>query len=245
MSVSQTQFSAGLLNADIPAPVGLENPDGAQASKRYDVYRNNVAVGLSDALEAAFPVVRKLVGDEFFRAMAGVYLRKHPPQNPLMMFYGEQMPKFLMRFEPAFSLPYLPDVARLELAMRQAYHAGDAAPIDADALVALAPDRLMATMVDLSPAVHVIKSSHPIASIYLANTQANAPKPLRGPECALITRKGFDPTVRAITQSAADFILGLQSGKSLGVAMATAGRDLNLGETIQILLSQHAISDIN
>ena len=45
-----------------------------------------------------------LVGDKFFRAMAGFYLRKLPPTSPLMMFYGDMMPKFLRRFEPAKSL---------------------------------------------------------------------------------------------------------------------------------------------
>jgi hypothetical protein len=79
MTVRQTTFRQGLLDPTMPAPEGLINPDGAQATKRYDVYRNNVAVSLSDALESAFPVIRKLVGDQFFRAMAGVYLRKHPP----------------------------------------------------------------------------------------------------------------------------------------------------------------------
>ena len=100
MIVTQTAFRKGLLDPGLPAPEGLQNPDGAQATKRFDVYRNNVAVSLSDALEAAFPVVRKLVGDEFFRAMAGVYLRKFPPSSPLMMFYGEHLPQFLKRFEP-------------------------------------------------------------------------------------------------------------------------------------------------
>ena len=68
-------------------------------------------IGLTEALEAAFPVVRKLVGDEFFRAMAGVYLRTHPPKTPLMMFYGEAMPQFLSRFGPTKKFGYLPDIA--------------------------------------------------------------------------------------------------------------------------------------
>ena len=65
MTVSQTAFRHGLLDPALPAPDGLVNPDGAPATKRFDVYRNNVAVSLSDALESAFPVIRKLVGDNF------------------------------------------------------------------------------------------------------------------------------------------------------------------------------------
>ena len=67
------------------------------------------------------------------------------------MFYGDMMPKFLRRFEPAKSLPYLPDMATLELAMRHAYHAGDTDPIGAATLGALAPEKLMGARLILAP----------------------------------------------------------------------------------------------
>ena len=104
-----TAFTHGLLRPEAPVPTGLCNPDGSAASKRFDIYRNNVAVGLTEALRTGFPVLRALVGDEFFTAMAGVYLRAHPPSTPLMMYYGEAMPSFLAGFAPVAHLPYLPD----------------------------------------------------------------------------------------------------------------------------------------
>jgi len=58
MIVSQEAFTKGLLDAQLPAPDGVINPGGEPATKRYDVYRNNVAVSLSDALETAFPVIQ-------------------------------------------------------------------------------------------------------------------------------------------------------------------------------------------
>ena len=151
--MTQTQFVTALLSPTTPPPDGLTNPDGSPAQKRFDVYRNNVAVGLSDALEQAFPVVRKIVGAEFFRAMAAVYVRNFPPSSPLMMFYGAEMASFLKGFVPVKGLPYLADVARLELALRQAYHAADATPIAAEALGSLAPDQLMRTKLRFAPAV--------------------------------------------------------------------------------------------
>jgi len=244
MIVDQATFTKGLLDASIPAPEGLTNPDGAQATKRYNVYRNNVAVSLSDALEAAFPVIRKLVGDQFFRAMAGVYLRQHPPSSPLMMYYGEAMPDFLAAFEPAAHLTYLPDIARLELAMRQSYHAADAAPIQAEALQALAPDALMATTFRFAPAVHLLRSDFPIAAIYRANTQ-NGPKPVMKAETALITRPEFDPMLHTLDQPAADCLAALIAGETLEAAIAAGGDALDLGALLGLLLGQGAIIDLN
>ena len=246
MIVTQTAFRKGLLDPGLPAPEGLQNPDGAQATKRFDVYRNNVAASLSDALEAAFPVIRKLVGDEFFRAMAGVYLRKFPPSSPLMMFYGEHLPQFLTRFEPTKNHRYLPDIARVELAIRKSYHAADAAPIDGQALAAIAPEDLMALCMTIAPAVQVVSSKdYPIHAIYIANTRDNAPKPEPGAESVLIARPQFDPTIHKISTADATCIKALQDGKSLGMALAEAGDDLDLGATLGLLLSQRAITDLN
>ena len=244
MTVTQAAFKAAMLDPTAIVPTGIVNPDGAPASKRFDVYRNNVAVSLSDALEAAFPVVRKLVGDEFFRAMAGVYLRKHPPKTPLMMFYGDAMPQFLSRFEPAKSIGYLPDIAKVELAIRHAYHAADASPIAQQALGEIAPDALMGAKLRIAPATQTVTSDYPIHAIYRANTIANAPKPVMQAEAVLITRAGFDPELNPINAAAATCIDALKAGQSLGQAMATADDSLDLGAVLGLLLSQSAVTEI-
>ncbi len=244
MIVRQAAFKTAMLDPAAPVPDGIINPDGAPASKRFDVYRNNVAVSLSDALEAAFPVVRKLVGDEFFRAMAGVYLRKHPPKTPLMMFYGEAMPQFLRRFEPAKSIGYLPDIAAIELALRHAYHAADAAPVDANALTTIAADALMGIRLRIAPATQTVTSDFPVHAIYRANTVAGAPKPVMQAEAVLVTRAGFDPELHLINAAAATCISALKDGQSLGQAMATADDTLDIGAVLGLLLAQGAVTEI-
>ena len=244
MTFTQNAFQSAILDPAAAVPDGIMNPDGAPAQKRFDVYRNNVAVGLSDALEAAFPVLRKLVGDEFFRAMAGVYLRKHPPKTPLMMFYGEAMPQFLSRFGPAKSIAYLPDIARLELALRHAYHAADATPVNARALAALTPEALMGAKLRLAPATRTITSNYPIHAIYRTNTVTDAPKPVMQAEAVLITRAGFDPEIHAVNAAAVACVEALQRGQSLGQALATADDTLDLGALLGLLLAQGAVTEI-
>lgn len=244
MTFTQAAFQAAILDPEAAVPDGVINPDGAPAQKRFNVYRNNVAVSLADALETAFPVVRKLVGDAFFRAMAGVYLRKHPPRSPLMMFYGDAMPQFLGRFGPAKSIAYLPDIARLELALRHAYHAADASPIDAQTLSTLAPDALMGAKLRIAPATQTVISDYPIHAIYCANTQTDAQKPVMRAESVLITRAAFDPEIHVINAAAATCVAALQKGQSLGQAMASADKTLDLGAILGLLLAQGAVTEI-
>ncbi|MEJ6401329.1 DNA-binding domain-containing protein [Yoonia sp. 2307UL14-13] len=240
MNVDQATFRDGLLNPDMPAPDGLRNPDGQAARKRFDVYRNNVAVSLTEALETAFPVIRKLVGDQFFKAMAGVFLRQHPPSSPLMMFYGAEMPAFLSNFGPAQSVPYLPDIARLELALRHAYHAADAAPLDPQALGALAPDALAAGRLRFAPAICLVRSNYPIYGIHRANTRSDAPKPAMQAEAVLVTRVQFDPEIHPLDTATADCMAALIDGVPLGDAIG----DCDIGALLGLLLGQGAVTEI-
>jgi len=221
MSVTQTAFTRAVLDPAAAVPDGLTNPDGVPATRRFNVYRNNVAVSLTEALEMAFPAIRKLVGDTNFKILAGAYLRAYPPRSPLMMHYGQDMPDFLNGFDPVKSLGYLPDVARLELALRASYHAADAAPVAPGVLQALPPDRLMAARLRLAPAVRLIRSRWPVGSIWTFNMQPDAPKPENRGENVLITRAEFDPVLTVLAPGGGAFVAELGKGQPLGDAFET------------------------
>lgn len=235
---SQHHFAAALLQPDRAPPRGVVNPGGAPATKRFDVYRNNVAVGLADALETAFPVTRKLVGDDFFRAMAGVFLRAHPPRSPLMMLYGAELPGFIDGFAPAASLPYLGDIARLEQALRESYHAADAPAFDPSGLAALPPERLETLRLAAAPATRLVRSPHPIFGIWSANTGGSGA--MAGPQSVLITRPGFDPAPHLLTEAQADIAVRLFAGATL----AEAGTDdAALTATLGTLFASGALTE--
>ena len=222
MNTGQADFSQALLEPGLAAPVGLMNPNGVQVTKRFDIYRNNVAVSLTEALEAAFPVISKLLGEGNFKTLAGVYLRRYPPGNPILMFYGLQMPEFLQGFEPVQSLAYLPDVARLELALREAYHAADAEPLEPETLQAMPPERLMASRVVFAPAMRLVRSRWPIHSIWRFNMEDGAAKPEPKGENVLLTRPDFDPVLTTLPPGGDAFISALTRGERFGSAVEQA-----------------------
>jgi len=245
MTVAQDDFVSALLRPDADVPLGLSDPEGRPAGKRFDVYRNNVAVSLTEALRTAFPVVRKLLGDQNFDAISGVYLRQHPPRTPLMMFYGEDMPQFLAALPPVQKWGYLPDVARLELALRQAYHAADADAIDPAALQSVPPDALVATRIVLAPAATVISSPWPVHGIWQFNMEDGAPQPANRAEDVLIARPGFDPAVFLLPSGGGAFIEALKAGNPIGAAFDAALQDradFDLPNTLGTLLAAEAIT---
>lgn len=238
----QTEFTQALLDSSRTPPEGLIDPKGRPAGKRFDVYRNNVAVSLTQALEQGFPVIAKLVGDEFFKAMAGVFLRAHPPEDPRMASYGGRFPGFLQSFAPVKHLPYLADVAKLELGLRQSYHAADVATLDVQGLD---PSQVMALRPRMAPASLVLQSSFPIFSIWRANTEADAPKVIMAPESVLITRPLFDPAPHLLPLGGFDLARNLKGRQSLSDAMTATMAALpqaDLSALLTLFLSTNALT---
>jgi hypothetical protein len=242
--MTQSTFTAALLDPALPPPAGLQDADGRPAGRRYDVYRNNVAASLTEALRQAFPVIERLLGSEYFTALANMFWHAHPPTSRRMMLYGAEMPRFLATFPPLAHLPYLPDVAKLEQALRIAYHAADAAPIAADRLGGLAPDTFLAAKLTFAPAVQLITSGHPILSIWQANTKTDAPPLAAGPQSVLILRPQLDPAPHLLPDAATTFLNLLMAGATVGDAMEIAGPDLDLNFSLSLLIGGGAITHL-
>ncbi|NNE89727.1 MAG: DUF2063 domain-containing protein [Silicimonas sp.] len=245
MSVGQTELREAILDPDAKRPDGLSDGKGHVAGRRFDVYRNNVAVSLAEALETAFPTIVKLVGAENFRVLAGIFLRQHPPSSPLMMFYGAEMPTFLETFEPAKSLPYLPGIAQLEVALRESYHAPDSQPVD-PAAFEIAPEALMASTLGLAPSLRLIRSRFPIHAIWRFNHEDGAPKPQMAAEDVVILRPDMDPEPHLLAPGGGAFVEALLKGKPLGEAheLALVDAAFDLAQTLSLLIGAGAITHI-
>jgi hypothetical protein len=243
----QVAFVRALLDPHLPPPAALKDPGSAQ---RFEIYRNNVIGGLINALCERFPVCLRLVGEEFFRPMAYTYVSSSLPRTRILSEYGETFAAFIAGFEPASDLPYLPDIARLEYAAGQAYHAVDATPLSLDFLRNLLPHRLEAATASLHPSAQVIRSEYPIVSIWRENVTSNPPRTvvLDNAEDALVVRPRLDVEIRALPPGGGAFVEGLMDNCTLGDAAREAHRiaaDFDLTGCLATLLACEAFSAID
>jgi hypothetical protein len=93
------------------------------ADARLAVYHRSVRANHDAALAAAYPVVRRLVGDAFFGEAAARYAQAFPSRCGDLHVYGSAFALFLAQYEHARDLAYLPDVARLEWAVHESREA--------------------------------------------------------------------------------------------------------------------------
>lgn len=192
------------------------------------MYRNNVTTGLIRTLEAGFPVVRRLVRPEFFASMATVYSHTHPPTSRIMMLYGDNFADFLQDFLPVSHLGYLPDVGRLEHALRQSYHSADSVALPAQHFSSIAHEGFLTSRLRLAPSVCVLRSAWPALSIWRAHQNAVVDAPVMQAEDTLILRPAFDPVAHLLPKGGAAFISAVLAGTPLATAIDAGGDGLIL-----------------
>lgn len=220
----QSGFASALLDPFADTPIGLLGRGGTTAAQRYNVYRNNVTVSLIDALASIYPAVQRITGVEFFRAMARFHVRATPPASPLLFEYGRDFPSFIGSYEYAATVPWLADVARVERAWLDAYHAEDDVTLVAADLAEIAPDRLADVLLRPHPAACIVRSCYPAVSIFSTNKEPFAQSELHSgsAEDALITRPLLDVTVQLLPPGGAVFLSALINGATLGTAVGRA-----------------------
>ena len=221
----QDAFCEALWDADKPVPEGVVGRTREPSAKRFNVYRNNVYLSLIEAIANRYPVVARLVGEEFFAAAARAFVEAHPPQNPMLLAYGGVFADFLADLDPVRDLPYLPDVARLEWAWHEAYHARDADPLGADDLDGVPPERVPDLTLSLHPSLRLVSSAYPVVSIWETNTADDEVTPIdlnSGGEDALVLRPHHDVDVLRLPPGACIFIARLGQGDPFGAAAEAA-----------------------
>jgi hypothetical protein len=212
-----SQFSAGLLNPQYPVPDDVTTHNGKAVMSRYNVYRNNVTVSLINAIASIFPVTQRLTGPDFFRAMARSYVRSTPPESHLLWEYGGSFPEFIDGYEYAAPVPWLSDVARIERAWLNAWHAADYPVLSYEDLSRIPSEKLMTLRFVPHPASQVLCSAWPAMSIYAKNRDMLSLEAFTSSDAeqVLITRPDTEVIVTLLPEGGALFLERLLSGAPL------------------------------
>ena len=132
---------------------------------RLKVYHNNVIGSLSEALQATFPLIEKLVGEDFLKQMSREFIFNHPPKGACLHQYGEGFDDFIRKYEPAKPINYLSDMATFEFALNTAYYASDDVTLEPDALSHIPPEKLGDVTLKLRNSATLMQSKFAILQI--------------------------------------------------------------------------------
>lgn len=220
----QIRFAEGLLDGRCE-PVELFRGPGELAARRLALYRGNLAANWERALANAYPVLKALVGDQFFHALARRFGRAQAFGEGDLNRLGAGLATFLEQFEAVRDFPYFPDMARLEWALHCAHYAADAPALEMESLARLDPAAIDELRLEFRPGTDLIASPWAIGMIWSAH-QADSGQALPADPAQPSRNLVYRPQWRAQTRSlaAGEFaaLSALSSGQSLGAALEAA-----------------------
>ena len=248
----QTGFARALLSGDGRAFGPRIIEDAFPGSRRLQVYRNNMLSSLKDALADIYPVLAKLVGEGFFRYAAHQYVGAHPARSGNLHDFGEHFAGFLSQFEPAREHPYLPDVAVLEWAWHQVFHAPDHAPLDLERLGAVAPERYSEIRFTLHPASRLVHSRYPVFEIWETNRGEGRDQDTvdlsSGGDSVLVVRPALEVLLHRLTKGEFALLSAMSDHKTFDEACAAALEaepNLDVTSCVRKHVLGHAVVDFS
>ncbi len=218
--------------------VPLHPQGGSPGEERMSVYADGYVARLSEALAETYEAVRHLLGAEAFTELARLYLEAHPSKSYNLNDVGKEMPSFIGTTRFAGELPFLPDLAALELSVASAFHAFDTAPFDASVLGGLTEEDWEKMRIAFHPSVRVVGSAWPVLDLWNARKTpiAEMSVPLEGrPQNVLVYRREHQVYCEPIGKDQKELVRRLLGGDALGetcerVAEEAQTEDLPLEE---------------
>ena len=163
MAADAEGTEVGVASETVNATYGLSSPEHIR------IYRRAVTGTFTGALGQLYPVTMRLLGREFFDAMASRYMRITPSHSPDLAEYGSSFAEFIEDFEPAAGLPYLPDVARLEWAWHTAISAADETELRIEVLGEVPESDRDRLVFALPVSATLLASQYPVHRIWQVN----------------------------------------------------------------------------
>jgi hypothetical protein len=226
---SLAELQQAFTEAVLEAPEGAATfvaGDARSAGERLAIYRNTVFANYRKALAATYPVVQRLAGVRPFHAAVDAFVRAHPSTCGDLNVYGAAFAEFLAGDACAASMPYLPDVARLEWAIDEAHRADDATAEDVlGVLAATAPERLPALRLRLEPSCRLLDSAHPVFAVWRAHQTddlARTHSAYSGRDLLLVRRDAKGVSVERLETGEYAWLAALTAGAPLGAAIDAA-----------------------
>lgn len=243
----QARFAAAL-RGDPGAAAADVSGDGLESAGRLAVYRNNARAMFDGALERTYPVLRRRVGEDYFRQLAHGYRQRHPSRNGDLHWVGEHFARDLAQTEAGTGYEWLAELAELEWACECAFIAAREPPVAPQELLGLAPDDLARAGLQLQPSLRCVASSFPVLEVWRANqpeADAHAVDLSLGGQSVLVSCGADGLELAEVSRTALEFVRLLKGGTPLGAAVESSGLDLaELPEVLALLFSSGLVTAV-
>src|SRR5260370_15296967 len=138
------------------------------AIERVNIYADAYFYRLLDCLYDEFPATFAVVGSDNFAALVRDYLLACPPTEPSIFYAGRYLYGFLRNHPLAKRWPFISELARLERAILDVFHAADTSTLSDEAMRAIPSQQWPAIKLKTHPAVAILRNEWRVADVLCA-----------------------------------------------------------------------------
>ncbi|MHB8380867.1 MAG: HvfC/BufC family peptide modification chaperone [Candidatus Binataceae bacterium] len=195
------------------------------AAERLDIYANMYFHRLLEVLTEDFPALSAALGADNFHNLVTGYLTEYPPTEASVFWTGKYLAEYLRTHPLRREFPYAADLAELERAIVEVFCARDVAPLGADAMRAIAPERWPSMRMRAITALRVIELEWRIAPALRAFGNRHKWKPpARGASTIVVWRSDAKVFYRGLDSAEAGAVAKLKRGAAFGAICAGVSR---------------------
>jgi hypothetical protein len=214
------------LQADFAEEIfqGMARSELVHPAQNISIYQHNMIACLTRTLQETYPLITKLVGQDFFPMAAKEYIQQYPSRSSNLHDYGAYFSDFLATYPPVHDLIYLTEVAQFEWACHRLYFAPDHRALDVTTLGNFSESLYENLHFALHPASKLIKFHFPIIRIIeLCKGDIDGDLDIsQGGVNLLLIRRELDISLVELTLAEFTFLDMLNDNKSLLESLNTA-----------------------
>ena len=201
------------------------------AAERVGIYADAYFFRLLDCLGEEFPATLAVLGPDNFAALVKGYLLVYPPAEPSILYAGRYLADFLSNHPFAERWPFIAELARLERAVLDVFHAADAPVLGVEALRAVPPEEWPALKLRTHPAVKIVHTEWRLGDVLQAVEQGRKwSDPEHQDASVLVWRQHALVYYRSLERLERDALVIVSKGASFAVicdAVAAGAEETN------------------
>jgi hypothetical protein len=212
----QSALQAHIIDGDLRVTDSIDSSAEIPAATRLQIYSDAYRLRLIEALQANYPLLAQLIGDDAFARLTQLYLVLHPSRHYSIRWFGHRLAQFLGEYPDYCDQPGLVEMARWEWKIAIAFDASDAVSLTEQDLASLAPEEWPQLKFSVHPSMQRIAlMTNAVAIVRAANGGESLPPVTIAPQTEwLIWRQELSVQYRSLSAIEAAALDAVAAGAS-------------------------------
>jgi hypothetical protein len=213
----------GSVGSDVILPSPTLTP-----TERVEIYQGMYPLRMQEAIETDYPGVAHFLGAEGFAELVSAYTEVHPSTSYTLNRLGDHLPGFIAERRSLRHRPFLTDLARLELAMTEAFDAEESPVLGEAGLAALDPERLAFARLSVVASLRLVEVRYNVDDYLTSVREAedggphSHPKPKLTPTSIAVFRRNYGVCRLPVSPAAYSVLEDLKAGRGTVGEIVTA-----------------------